>query len=101
MDEKEFANILVNELVDNIPVNSRKFLSKNGLNPDNLDDADEIWMTFVRFNVDVGGMKSSTVMKYWNMLDASSLLLNREKLINEVFKLKSLNVMRIFQLNAQ
>lgn len=90
MDEKKFATVLVNELVDNNPVDSRQFLSLNGINPDNLDDADEIWKTFVRFNVDGGGMKSSTVFKYWNKLDASSILLNREKLIKEVFKLKDL-----------
>lgn len=90
MDEKEFANILVEELVEKLPVDSRHFLSENGIDPDNLDDADEIWKTFVRYNVDGGGIKSSIVYNYWNKLDDSSLLLNREKLINEVFKLKDL-----------
>ncbi|MDZ4171105.1 MAG: hypothetical protein U1C19_02980, partial [Methanobacteriaceae archaeon] len=84
MDEKEFAAVLVNELVDNIPVDSRLFLSENGLNPDNLDDADEIWKTFVRYNVDGGGIKAIIVYKYWVSLPESSLLFNRKELISEV-----------------
>jgi|GEM_PF-1951173 len=90
MDEKGFANILVEELVDKIPVDSRHFLSENGIDPDNLDDADEIWKTFVRYNVDGGGIKSNIVYNYWIKLPESSILLNRTELINEVSKLKDL-----------
>ena len=96
MNEKEFATVLVNELVDNNPVDSRHFLSENGINPDNLDDADEIWKTFVRYNVDGGGIKSDIVYKYWNSLADSSLLFNRKKLIYEVSKLKDLKCYKNF-----
>jgi hypothetical protein len=96
MDEKEFAAVLVNELVDNIPVDSRLFLSENGLNPDNLDDADEIWKTFVRYNIDGGGIKSSIVYKYWISLPESFLLFNRKELISEVSKLKDLECYKNF-----
>ncbi|PKL66728.1 MAG: hypothetical protein CVV28_10030 [Methanobacteriales archaeon HGW-Methanobacteriales-1] len=96
MDEKEFAAVLVNELVDNIPVDSRLFLSENGLDPDNLDDADEIWKIFVRYNVDGGGIKSSIVYKYWISLPESSMLFNRKELISEVSKLKDLRCYKNF-----
>lgn len=90
MGEKAFARVLVDELVDKIPVDSRHFLSENDIDPDNLDDADEIWKTFVRYNVDGGGIKSNIVYKHWIKLPDSSILLNRTKLINEVSELKDL-----------
>jgi len=68
MDSKEFAKILVEEVVDSNPPNSVLFLEENGINTSNLNNADEIWKVFVRYNIDAYGVKSGIVWKYWNQL---------------------------------
>lgn len=43
MNSEEFAEILVEELVNKDPPDSNKFIRGSGIDPNNLDDADEIW----------------------------------------------------------
>lgn len=90
MHHKEFATILVKEIVDNNPPDSRGFIRENGIDVSNLDDADEIWKTFVRYNIDAYGMKSGTVWKYWNLTPDDALIKQRKNLLNKIEDLKNL-----------
>lgn len=53
MSEKEFAKVLVQELVEKAPARTdlRKFHLRNGIDPYNLNDPDEIWKVFVRITL--------------------------------------------------
>lgn len=90
MNQKEFASILVEEVVDSNPPDSRSFIGENGIDVSNLDDADEIWKTFVRYNIDAYGMKSGTVWKYWNLTPDEALIKQRIQLLERIKDLKSL-----------
>ncbi|MEN6551323.1 MAG: hypothetical protein ABFC34_00390 [Methanobacterium sp.] len=58
MNKKDFSRLLIEELVDSNPPDSRGFISENGFDVSKLNDADEIWKAFVRYNIDAYGMKS-------------------------------------------
>lgn len=90
MNSKQFARILVEEVVDSNPPDSRGFISENRIDVSNLDDADEIWKAFVRYNIDAYGMKSGTVWKYWNEEKDEALMKQRELLLDKIKHLERL-----------
>lgn len=100
MDSKEFASLLVHELVDKSIPDSRCFLSENGIDFSNLDNNDEIWKAFVRYNIDAGGIKSSIVGKYWNLLPESALIKQRKQLLDKIQPLKNLECYKNFTHNC-
>lgn len=100
MNSKDFARVLVEEVVDSNPPDSRGFISENGIDVSNLDDADEIWKAFVRYNIDAYGMKSGTVWKYWNELPDEALIKQREKLLDKIKYLKGLPCYNNFTTNC-
>ena len=83
LELKDFAYLLVEELVNNKPdrTDVRIFHKNNGLDPNQLNDADVIWKYFVRYNIDTGGVKSATVERQWNSTPQNSVLKNRSKLL--------------------
>lgn len=100
MHPKEFAKLIVEEVVDSNPPDSRGFISENGIDVSNLDDADEIWKTFVRYNIDAYGMKSGTVWKYWNLTPDEALIKQRKKLLSKIKDLNSLPCYDNFTFNC-
>lgn len=90
MDSKEFAEILVEELVDNDPPDSKRWMRASGINPDNLDDADEIWKLFVRFNLESLGMKAQIVWNHYETIPDDSYLKQRQKLLDSIKPLEGL-----------
>ena len=94
MDKEEFARILVEEFDDK--GDGHKFLKDNGINPSNLNDADEIWKAFVRFNLETGGTKSNIVHKYWQKISEESIVKNRRKLLDSIENLKGLDCYKNF-----
>jgi uncharacterized protein YeeX (DUF496 family) len=93
MQSKDFARLLISELVDKKPSKSdpRVFHRRNGIDPERLDDADQIWLIFVRYNLDTKGMKSTVVEKRWLQIPKDSLLKNRNRLLEKVVFLKNEN----------
>lgn len=91
MNQRAFADVLVKELVDSAPERSdlRKFYLRNGFDPNNLNDANEIWKVFVRYNLDSMGTQSLTVEKHWNTVPVDSILKQRTELCDSIraFKL--------------
>lgn len=100
MKSKEFANLIIEEVVDSNPPDSRGFISENGIDASNLDDADEIWKAFVRYNIDAYGMKSGTIWKYWNLTPDEALIKQRKKLLNKIKDLKNLPCYNNFTLHC-
>lgn len=93
MSQKEFARVLVQELVEKAPARAdlRKFHLRNGIDPNNLNDADEIWRVFVRYNLESLGTQSLTVEKHWIATPKISILKQRTMLCDMIRKFK-LNV---------
>lgn len=91
---KKFARLLVAELVDNDPSvgDVRPFHKRSGIDSSNLNNADEIWKIFVRYNLDTGGMKSCITEDKWNKLSNNSILKNRNKLLDAIEFLKNRNI---------
>lgn len=100
MNNKDFARLLMEEVVDSNPPDSRGFISENGIDDSNLDDADEIWKAFVRYNIDAYGVRSGTVWKYWNLTSDEAILKQRTKLIEKIQKLQGLKCYRNFTFNC-
>lgn len=96
MDSIDFARIIVEEVVDKNPPDSRLFLCGNGIRFNNLDESDEIWKAFVRYNIDAGGIKSSIVGKYWNLLSERALIKQRTQLLDKILILKGLKCYKDF-----
>lgn len=90
MHPKEFTRLLVTEVVDNNPPDSRGFISENGIDISNLNDADVIWKAFVRYNIDAYGVRSGIVWKYWNLTSDEAILKQRTKLIEKILDLQGL-----------
>jgi hypothetical protein len=90
MSHQEFAKVLVQELVDKAPSRTdlRKFHLRNGIDSGNLNDADEIWKVFVRYNLESLGTQSLTVEKHWNATPANSILKQRTTLCGMIRKHK-------------
>jgi hypothetical protein len=91
MNEMEnFARILINELVDKdkSKADVRLFLKRFGIDSSKLNDADEIWKLFVRYNLDTGGMKSRIVEASWNEIPFHSVLKQRTRLLESIAPLK-------------
>jgi len=87
---ENFARILINELVekDKSKGDVRISHKRNGIDSSNLNDADEIWKLFVRYNLDSGGMKSKTVEDNWNTIPNHSILKQRKELVQDILALK-------------
>lgn len=100
MNAKEFAGLLVEEVVETNPPDSRKFINENGIDASNLGNADEIWKAFVRYNIDAYGMKSGTVWKYWNKASGENLIKNRIELLNKIKDLKCLECYNNFTIHC-
>ena len=64
MNAKQFAKILVEEIIDKGANDPSPFLKRNGINPRNLHDKDEIWKMFVMYNLYTGNIKDAIVDKY-------------------------------------
>lgn len=96
MDPTQFAKILVEEVVDRNPPDSRLFIDGCGIDSTNLDDADEIWKVFVRYNVDAYGVKSSTVYKFWNDTPEGALIKQRNRLVEKTELLNNLECYKNF-----
>jgi hypothetical protein len=90
MDSMDFSRIVVEEIIDKNPPDSRNFLYENGIDFNNLADSDEIWKAFIRYNVDAGGIKSSIVGDKWNQMSDDALLKQRKPLLDAVKHLKDL-----------
>jgi len=88
MKVEEFCRILVEEIVDQNNNNPSSFLKKNGIDPLNLNDKDEIWRLFVRYNLNTGNVKDTIVEKHWNKLLENSILKNRKVLLASVRGIK-------------
>ena len=88
MNPKQFARILVEEIIDKGENDPSPFLKRNGINPRNLQDKDEIWKMFVMYNLYTGNIKDATVEKYWNMIPAGSIVKSRQKLLDKIASLK-------------
>lgn len=84
----ELAKILVEDIVDLNQPDSRLFINGCGIDSSDLDNSDEIWKAFVRYNIDAGGIKSSIVYKYWNNTTEVALIKQRERLIDNIELLK-------------
>lgn len=91
-DLRLFAALLVEELVHKKPTraDSRRFHRENGLHPNKMDDADEIWRYFVRYNIETLGVKSVVATKYWNLTLPQSILKQRTKLLDSIVRLRNL-----------
>jgi len=100
MNSMDFAQIIVKEIVDKNPPDSRLFLCGNGIRFNNLDDSDEIWKAFVRYNIDAGGIKSSIVGKYWNLLPDNALIKQRTPLLDKILLLTGLKCYKDFTHNC-
>lgn len=98
MNSKEFAKLLVEELVDNHPPDSREFIRGSGIDPDNLDDPDEIWKFFVRCNLESLGIKAQIVGDHWNLIPENSMVKQREKLLESIKSLSNLKCYTNFSL---
>ncbi len=88
MDSKNFAQLLVEELVDKHPPDSREFIRGCGIDPDNLDDPDEIWKFFVRCNLESLGIKSIIIGDRWNQIPENNILKQRAKLLDSIKSLE-------------
>ena len=88
MNPKQFARILVEEIVDKGENDPASFLKRNGINPGNLQDKDEIWKMFVMYNLYTGNIKDTIVEKYWNIIPANSIVKSRQRLLNKIGALK-------------
>lgn len=100
MNSEEFAEILVEELVNKDPPDSNKFIRGSGIDPNNLDDADEIWKFFVRCNVDSLGIKSKIVADHWEKVPEDSYLKQRQKLLDSIKPLKGMKCHENFSYNC-
>lgn len=90
MESKDFAKLLVSELVEKeLQKNARYFHKLNGINSDNLVDADEIWKAFARYNLDTKGVKSTLTQDRWIKTPNSSLLKNRLSLLKAINQIKN------------
>lgn len=88
MNDKQFANLIVDKLALPEKSQARQFHSNNGLATSRLGEADEIWRLFVRYNLDTGGMKSSIVENQWNKIDTDNILKRRDKLVEGLGRLR-------------
>lgn len=88
MDDKKFAELLVEKIALPKKDDVRLFHSRNGLESSRLGEADEIWKLFVRYNLDTGGMKSSVVESQWNQIENESILKSKNKLLEGIAELK-------------
>jgi hypothetical protein len=91
MESHEFARLLVTELVDNAPSRADFRLLHQRMNIGNLEDANEIWKAFARYNLETGGVKSEIVDDRWNRISANSMLKNRQRLLAAIVRLKGEN----------
>lgn len=89
MNSKEFAKILVEELVDEHPPDSREFIRSCGIDPSYLDNPDEIWKFFVRCNLESLGTKSIIVGNHWKEIPENSILKQRLKLLESIRSLEN------------
>lgn len=86
MKEREFAALLVSEVISkcNAPEKTRAFHQRNGIDTDNLADADQIWILFARYNLETGGMRSTVCDEHWESIPKGGLIRNRLRLMEAV-----------------
>ena len=89
MRTKEFARILVEDIVEAGENNPSEWLRNNGIATRNLNDKDEIWKLFVRYNINTGGVKDEIVEDHWNRISDNSILKNRQLLLNSILSLEN------------
>lgn len=92
MDDKDFANLLVEKLVASPEkadkADARQFHKRNRIDTLRLSDADEIWKLFVRYNLETGGIRSGIVENHWNKIPDGSILKNRNRLLEDMGRLE-------------
>jgi len=86
MNRREFAQLLVDTLVNKDPLNvdAGRFHRENGINPNRLDDATEIFKVFMRYNLETGGVRNSLVVDRWNKVKDSSIIKRVDIMVDSI-----------------